>query len=356
MQLHPLRRKGGTMIDRLLAYNILYALVAKDGREAALFGNNAAAAAHAYTHSLATEAVPELWFELPLAGEPWFDFHALTSRQDTTPGMHFEAERCGGFPEVFEWFATQNDAQVRQLALSWDISAGKLDSPAIQLLVNNDAHTPEEFLAVAGRADMVEAYRAFVERIPEGWYACYTGVFPERPGHGARVECIPNTQLQQAYATDAALLEHDLLQAGVPNLGETTVSRCQTMAAAPFQFEFQFDIEADGSLGNTMGASSRFAFPSSTNEAEQTGHAAKEESALWECFDAQGAAGELMSTIESWGLADERWRLLEGTIVSSKLSHGENSVALYCYPTFVKLRWRNGEPLDAKAYLIAGVE
>jgi len=32
------------------------------------------------------------------------------------------------------------------------------------------------------------------------------------------------------------------------------------------------------------------------------------------------------------------------------------SVALLCFPAFVKLRWRAGQPLDAKAYLMAQVK
>ena len=30
------------------------------------------------------------------------------------------------------------------------------------------------------------------------------------------------------------------------------------------------------------------------------------------------------------------------------------SAVLYCFPAFIKLRWRAGEPADAKAYLVAG--
>ena len=29
---------------------------------------------------------------------------------------------------------------------------------------------------------------------------------------------------------------------------------------------------------------------------------------------------------------------------------------MYCFPAFIKLRWRNGAPVDAKTYLMAGVQ
>ena len=103
------------MVDRSMVYNIIYALAAKDGREKALFGDSAPHAITAFEHSLAGSGFPELWFEIPLTGEPWFDLHVLTESKDVEPGMAFSPETCGGNPKVFEWFAAQEGA-VRQLA------------------------------------------------------------------------------------------------------------------------------------------------------------------------------------------------------------------------------------------------
>jgi hypothetical protein len=125
-------------------------------------------------------------------------------------------------------------------------------------------------------------------------------------------------------------------------LGDTLVERCRAMAQFPFQFELQFDVEPDGRTGETFGASLRFAQPPGD--------------AAWQSFSLDGAASDLMRLAESWGLADERWRLLADTAFVKRLSSGDESRILYCYPAFLKLRWRAGEPLDAKAYLIAGVQ
>ena len=32
------------------------------------------------------------------------------------------------------------------------------------------------------------------------------------------------------------------------------------------------------------------------------------------------------------------------------------SIRIYNYPTFIKLRWKEGVPFDAKAYFIGGLE
>ena len=68
-------------MDRMMLYDLIYALAARDGREAALFGSCAPLAREALAHSLAGTGFPELWFELPLAGDPWFDLHALAARE-----------------------------------------------------------------------------------------------------------------------------------------------------------------------------------------------------------------------------------------------------------------------------------
>ena len=325
-----------------MLYDILYASAARDGRESALFGGSAALAHVAFERSLACEAFPELWFEIPLAGEPWFDLHALTAREDLPSNMGFSAERTGGCPEAFRWFAQQGPS-ARQLALSWDTGRGDVGQPAVQLLASrDDVQMTCGFLEAVGRADAVSAYRRFFGSLPDGWFACYTGVFPGRQGHNLRVECIPSRGLQRAYADDAALLEGHLRQTGLREFGDTLVERCQQMAKAPCALEFQFDVEPDGRAGTTFGASLRFAQPPG-NDRRQS-------------FSRDGAAADLMRQVQAWGLADGRWRLLADTMFAKRVSFGSASCILYCYPAFLKLRWHAGEPLDAKAYLIAGVQ
>lgn len=322
-------------------YDIIYALAAKDGREQVLFGNCSEGAREALSRSLAVERFPELWFEVPLKGDPWFDLHALTAREDMGPGMPLDPATCGGYPEVFRWFARSKSG--RQLALSWDVGSGSIEHPAVQLLMSTkDMQEACEFLSAAGRSDAVGSYRSFVERIPQGWFACYAGVFPARAGHNLRVECIPDRSLQLAYREDASLLERNLRQAGFDALGDTVVNRCQLLADAPFQLEFQFDVKEDGVPSSTFSASSRFASPADTG--------------AWKPFAVDGEAGDLMSKVEEWGLADSRWRELAGTIFATRIARGSESAVVYCYPAFLKLRWREGEPLDAKSYLIAGVQ
>ena len=320
-------------MDRVFLYDMIYALAASEGRGEALFGSSAACAHEAFSRSLVGEGYfPELWFELPLLGEPWFDLHALASAGDV--------DACGSFGDgAVAWFAAQ-ERDVRQLALSWDCGAGAVSEPAVQLLVERDnADVTCGFLEAAGRGDAVGAYHAFVPRLPEGWFACYTGVFPQRARPHLRVECVVEQRLQEAYAEDLGLLEAHLRQVGFDAFDGTLLPRCAAMARTPFALEFQFDVEPDGTAGSTLGVSLRFAQPPGDG--------------VWCAFD---AAEPLMEMVEAWGLADGRWRLLSGTAFAKRLTLGESSVLLWCFPAFLKLRWCDGAPLDAKAYLMAGVE
>ena len=330
------------MLHNGILYEILYALAARNGREKALFGDCAGAAREAFAHSRAGDAFPELWFELPLIGDPWFDLHVLAARKDLDPNKEYEAGVTGGYPEVFSWFANQGNL-VRQLALSYDVSRGAIDTPAVQLLVSNrNLKVVDDFLTVAGRADAVDAYNIFVQRIPERWFACYTGVFPGRLGDKVRVECIPDKDLQRMYVQDASLLEAHMRQTGLDMPLDTLVPYSSKLADTPFRIEFQFDVLPDGSAAPTVGVSLRFDCPPGSEE--------------WRAFEVDGPAGELMGLVESWGLADGRWRLLADTAFAKQASKGDEAVVGFCYPAFLKVRWCDGEPLDAKAYLIAGVE
>ena len=322
-------------------FDILYALADRDGREAALFGRSLSFAREAFARSIASELFPEVWFEIPLAGDPWFDLHLLTSRDALNPGMVFSAEDTGSHPQVFEWFAKQEG--VRQLALSWDVGKGNTTLPAVQVLVTkSDPEIPYSFLRAVGQSGLQDAYRTFTEHMPHTWFACYTGVFPNRECNFVRVECIPSRRMQHVYAQDASLLEAHLRQIGICDLGKTIVSRCQMLARLPFQIEFQFDVMPDGTPGPTFSASARFACPPGEDG--------------WSSFDQSGAAGELMKSIETWGLASDRWRMLADTIFAKRITQADTSCILFNFPAFVKLRWRGGEPLDAKVYLLAGAQ
>lgn len=330
------------MPNRELLYLIMYALMAKDGREAALFGDCAPLAREAFARSLAGEAFPILWFELPLMGDPWFDLHVLAVRDQMSASMRFSEDETAGHPEIFSWFVKEKHAlAVNQLALSYDVSAGDIQNPAVQLLVRSrDVDVTCEFLEVAGAADLVAAYRDFAARIPQDWFACYAGVFPGRVGMGLRVECIPNRERCMAYAQNSELLARDLRAAGLQSISDTLLEYCAQLA--PYRLEFQFNVGADGVVGPTFGTSvhcERF-----DERTRVLKYVPEEEPAA------------IFGMVQKWGLADERWHLVDELAFSKRVARNDDEQLLYCYPSMVKLRWHDGQPMDAKLYITAGVD
>ena len=109
-------------MDRLTLFDLIYALAAVGGREELLFGDCAEGMREAFLRSLTPTAFPELWFELPLAGAPWCDLHALVSYTDLAGSDATFAGHGGAYADALTWFVGQEPRTVRQLAMSYDVS------------------------------------------------------------------------------------------------------------------------------------------------------------------------------------------------------------------------------------------
>ena len=336
-------------VDRTFVFEILCALLAADGRQESLFGERTPAVGEAFARSLVGDGFPELWFELPLAGEPWLDLHALVSHADARAAADAAGMRGIAFTNLSDaydralaWFASQDARDVRQLALSFDTSAGDVDTPAVQLLVSRpDPAVAVGFLETAGQCGLAEAHRAFTGRMPDGWFACYEGCFPRRraaeKSAWVRVECIVGDAAQSAYAAGEGALRDDLARLGMAGLPDDAYATVSRLARSPFPLELQFDVGEGGRPLPRLSASVRFQ-PTDWTRPERTQKIA-----------------QLAMCLEREGLIDGRWKELGGTAFAKHVAHGGETAQLYCHPAFVKVRWREGEPPDVKAYLIAGM-
>lgn len=74
----------------------------------------------------------------------------------------------------------------------------------------------------------------------------------------------------------------------------------------------------------------------------------------WTDIDCQRQIGHLAAWMQARGLADGRCGLLAQTAFSKRVEHDGETALISCFPAFVKLRWREGQSPDAKAYLMAG--
>ncbi len=317
-----------------LIYNIIFSQLDKKS-EGKLFGKRMENDTEIFLRSFAGEGFPQLWFEAPLAGEAWYDLHVLTSRNSVDENTTLSDGIF--YPDLFSWFSKAQN--VRQLAMSFDLSKGGYEHPAAQLLVSGrDPAIPCDFLTKAGCAPLADAYRLFYDRLPAGWFACYTGTFPERDDVGLRVECIPDRLLQDRYAADTAYLKSDLEKTGFCAGGEI-LSFISSMAGQRASIEFQFNVKDGGSASPILGVSLRFSIPGGKHP--ETVFSEENES-----------VSGLMNMIGEAGLCDDRWRLLPGCAFANRLSAGEASVRFGGYTAFIKVRMRPDSFIDAKTYIM----
>ena len=117
----------------------------------------------------------------------------------------------------------------------------------------------------------------------------------------------------------------------------------ELMQAAPSTVDFQFDVYPGGALGDMFSLEVKFG-------------AARTE-LVHESF-ANGPGARIMHLLESWGIADERWKLgVEATLartVPVELPNGtEERFAFIIMPQWVKVRWRGARLQPAKLYHVA---
>ena len=326
-------------LDRLTIYEAIYLLAAGEGREEKLFGTCAPLAREAFERSLIGGEFPIIWFEIPLSGEPWFDLHVSLSREELHGDVRFAPGAGSGYDELFRWYAEEETGGCG-LAFAYDVSRGTIDDPAVHVNVNQKPLSDmDRFFELASGKEAAGLYSDFTNRLPRGWSVWYAGSHPGRPGSPVRVDCYVDQTLEKAYAADSAMLERDLRTCGFDAIGSALHDLATPILQSPFRLELQFDLMHDGSLGPTLGISAGFSVGSANR--------------IRRLFGEGGPAATLMGAVERMGLADDRWRLIPDASFSKLVHVDGEAIALYCVPTFVKLRMREGEALDAKLYLQA---
>ena len=325
-------------LDRPTIYDAIYQLAAGDGREELLFGPCAPLAHEAFQRSLVTGGFPLIWFELPLLGAPRFDLHVALSPEALRNSLQLPDDFDRAYAPALTWYAHEEQGG-NGLAFAYDVSEGRIDAPALHVNVNDaPLENIGRFFELAAGADTPKLYQRFVDRLPKGWRVWYAGVHPARPGSHLRVDCFVNRDLKAAYASDLALLERDLRSCGFTTSLDALEKLVQPILSSPFTLELQFDINRDGSIGPTLGISAEIPHCLPANAHPE----------VWMY------AARLMHAVEAMGLADERWKAARGASYALSVEVNGSDLKLYCMPTFVKLRMRDGVPLDAKLYLIAG--
>ena len=120
------------------------------------------------------------------------------------------------------------------------------------------------------------------------------------------------------------------------------LARCAELMALAPSVDFQFDIRADGMLGDSFGLSLSF------NEIPPQ--------QARECMES-GCGAELMNKLQQWGLADDRWKLIAGSAFARHIGFerddgSEGRFALCVLLNYAKIKFTAADMRSSKFYLM----
>lgn len=147
---------------------------------------------------------------------------------------------------------------------------------------------------------------------------------------------------QRRCAADPARINDGLHRIGFDSFDEQMLARCAHLMSMAPGIDVQFDILEDGTLGDTFGLALSF------NELRPSMARQQME---------EGVGQRIMSTLQQWGLADDRWRLLSNVAFARQYPYKREDgttgyLGLCTLLNYVKVKFRNAQMQPAKFYLI----
>ena len=322
-------------------FEALYGIAVRSGCEEALFGDSMELVRPAFERVLIGDKFPITYLEFPLLGEPGFDLQA--GYGSVPRGAKFAEGSGYGRQDMIDWLIEATDEGTRcAVGFEVDATTGQNDVAGVYLQYRKNMELLEPYLDSVGELWRAEPYHAVCERLAEGWPPSYVGLFPGRAGAPMRVGGYFRNKERLRCAEDPQHLADGLDAAGYTWCTEDLLSKCSELMGMAPSADFQFDILADGSLGDTFGLSLDF-----SSVPLQDAH---------ECFE-RGYGAKLFGRLEEWGLADGRWRHIPDTVFARHIAYdredgSEGRLALIITFDWAKVKFVAGVPTFSKFYLM----
>lgn len=325
-------------------FSAIYATLAADGREMALFGNARQAACRFFDRSLVRGAFPVVYFEFPLRDEPYLDMLAIYERIPAEP--RFGPGDGYGYQPAFDWFGGLDAAQRAAIGIELDLSQGVTEQGGIYFQQRGRLTLLREFLATVGQEQRGEAYLRMQQRMPRGWKPAYVGLFPAREGTPMRLGGYLSEPMHERCSVDPTFLAARFDEMGFAAYDQRMLEWCSELMGLVPAIDFQFDIGVDGSLLDTFGLSLSF------------GRCSQRE--VSECFS-RGYGAQVMGRLQRWGLADGRWEHIPRMLFARGIAYerpdgSEGRLALFVRLNYAKVKFVGGQAQAAKFYLAASVK
>ena len=330
----------GAKPDNAELFEAIYGIATQSGCEEALFGDSMALAKPAFERMLIGDEFPLTYLEFPLMGKPGFDVSA--GYFSVPRGAKFAQGNDCVYQAMIDWVAkVQEEGNYAAICLEADTSTGKPSLAGVYLRQRKKAKLVEPFLTIIGEGARVGSYHDARESLADGWLCEYVGLFPGRAGAPMRIGGYFSEQERLSCAENPQRLAESLNAAGYTWCTDGLLSTgSELMGLAPLA-DFQFDILADGTLGETFGLSVDFSRVPPWD--------------VRECFE-QGFGAQIFSRLEKWGLADGRWKHIPDTVFARCVNYDREDgstghLALTISINWAKVKFVAGVPTLAKFYL-----
>ncbi len=331
------------MISNAQTFEVLCLQLADEGREQVLVGNNLAHVRSSSAPFMVGDFLPSTYLEFPLNGAPFLDVTVLYS--DLPTNVTIDSPAAEGTEDILAWYtAVKKDYEDINFGFELDTKEVPLPLAAIHFQPRKRVELVRPFFEVLGEPERADLYLGLAQRMPEGWPLSFFGLFRGRPGSPLRVCGYLDFQEVAACASDPRRLASAFDTIGFGAYDEAMLFQVsQLMAAAPAAVDFQFDVWPDGSLGKVFAIDIRFGI---------------ERPELVRASFERGPISRVMSPLEEWGAADERWKLASGATfaraLNVELDDGSTGrLALTLMPQWAKARWIDGVLQPAKLYFLA---
>ena len=324
----------------------IWEISAADGRDAALFGDGPERMIDAFERFTTGRAMPGVALvELPLLGEPSYDVLVGGYGASIRAAGELEDGEQAAARAAISWAASLPNPNAVTLFFERDAAAEGNQRAGVHCRHRGNVALAEEFFAAIGEASRAPQYRALADRLPEGWVAEYAAIFPGRPGAKARMELQLEAEACDLIAESPAHLRECFDAVEFSAYDDAMLEHVSRLVGLVPVNNFQFDILPDGTLGDTFSIVSSF---------EETGadfHA---------LFSDGGVIARVCEDYERMGAADERWRLVEGTLFARKrmvlYGRGPYQEIRFTVPDCAKAKWAGAKLLPAKFYLMMSAQ
>ena len=340
---------------------------ASDGLGEALFGADTLdmAAEAVRRGAIKGDAKAAFYFEFPFTGEPRMDLLMQYGLCDLRPPVEFAHGDAFGFQPFFDACARDKTLADYICGFSFDLSAwakaahpapahtlahpcasAGLETPGIYLLPpsgrENVDYVPN-MLARLGASSRIPGVMAAFSDAPSTWQPYYAGFMPGRPGAPTRLGFSLTNESVSRYAKDPEALIREIERYYRTPFSREGREVLSFIAKTRGVWDLQFDLYPDDTFGDGLGVTVSF-----SRDADPRDSAG---------FMEKGSTGELMRCLESRGLADARWRLMDKACCGFKRIVRETGVRKRVGDMVrlnaVKVRFKKGAAFLAKGYLFA---